>query len=303
MALSAQLKSTSRVPYSRSWSSEGNTRPLVGANAKRKPDLVLMDTAMLSKTLSWEAVLALGELTTTCRFGPKVTNQLIAKAFLTFQSQPDRRYVLAITICGSMFRLSLFDRAGVVHSVSSDIHQSPLTFVRVMAGLFFAPPATLGFDTTITKGPGDTRVINFEQKRYTINDVLFVSSVLRGRGTVCWLVQDEHGDQFVIKDCWADAGRKHVEHEFFEAAEGIAGIPRVVGSAIVKIDGKEDNTDIRRSLVIPKSQISAFQELELRVHRRLVMAPFGKPLSDFSSRRELISALIDVTQGMASMYP
>jgi len=87
-----------------------------------------------------------------------------------------------------------------------------------------------------------------------------------------------------------------------EDLSGIDRVLKVVEDVIVKVDGKEDSTDNRRWMMadssVPwnKPGRKMFRKLENRVHRRLVLQPLGVPVVCFSSKRELISVLIDIVQ-------
>ncbi|KAJ7135411.1 hypothetical protein C8R43DRAFT_1132628 [Mycena crocata] len=146
--------------------------------------------------------------------------------------------------------------------------------------------------------PNVRRFIDIKGVRYSIVKTLFVSDVIRGRGTVCWHVR--HGGQdFVIKDTWADASRPHPEAEILRMAEGIEGVAQVVADVVVVVNGVEDSTDSLRSAIDPEGK---YAHIETRIHRRLVLTPFGAPLSQFSSRKELVSIFIDVVTAHRDLY-
>jgi hypothetical protein len=296
----ALTKVAGAATFDRVWVSQPN-HALPGSKTERKPDLLLVPKVYADHP-EWSRVLALGEITTSLKFTAKMKRQLIAKAFLVFQTQPDRRYVISISFARTDCRFSIFDRAGVIHSLRSCINDSPLMFLRVLAGLYITLPTTLGFDPTIQRGPDGPMTIAVNDIVYYIKDTLFVSNILRGRGTVCWLVQDEAGKMFVIKDSWANGSRRHTEAEFLQLAQDVEGLAKMVDQQLLTINGRPDSTDDRRAgLELTSSADAIYEKLEVRIHYRIVLTPVGDPLHNFSSREELILSMIDITQSAFSI--
>ncbi|KDR65852.1 hypothetical protein GALMADRAFT_260062 [Galerina marginata CBS 339.88] len=174
------------------------------------------------------------------------------------------------------------------------MHADPDTFVRLMAGLMFADLSFLGYDPTIIPGPGGHQIITVDNKEYEIMEMIFMADSIRGRGTVCWRVRRD-GIEYVIKDLWADISRGHTEAEILERAEGIEGVSQIVAEEIVQVDGENDSTARVRDIIDRENYYKAgwLRELEVRMHRRIVMTPFAVGLTHFSTKKELISVLID----------
>ncbi|KAG1900142.1 uncharacterized protein F5891DRAFT_980435 [Suillus fuscotomentosus] len=68
-------------------------------------------------------------------------------------------------------------------------------------------------------------VIDNDSEVYWIMDILWKSRGLFLRGTICYCVQDQHGSEFVLKDCWVDAA--NLDHEVM-LLQAVDGIPNVV---------------------------------------------------------------------------
>ncbi|KAK7042435.1 hypothetical protein R3P38DRAFT_2890462 [Favolaschia claudopus] len=155
----------------------------------------------------------------------------------------------------------------------------------------FADPAVLGYDPSIVKGKLG-RYIKVAGDRYDIEETLFISDVIRGRGTVCWRVR--RGEKvLVIKDTWADDSRDVTEAEILQQAAGVVGVPRVVAAEDVEVNGVSDTENLRSNL---PGFADLLQLIEKRTHVRLVLDPYGHPLVTFKTRKELISALLDVVK-------
>ncbi|KAJ6613619.1 hypothetical protein B0H10DRAFT_219274 [Mycena sp. CBHHK59/15] len=155
--------------------------------------------------------------------------------------------------------------------------------------------AVLGYDATV-KTTGAGRFIDVAGMQYKIIKTLFIIDVIRGRGTVCWHVRLD-GQDFAIKDTWADKSRPHTEAEILRMAQAVEGVPRVVADVVVQINGVDDTTrNLRATIRGPadgQKLFVAYSSVEERIHRRLVLTPYALPLTSFRSRKELISIFID----------
>ncbi|KAJ6449718.1 hypothetical protein C8R47DRAFT_1230544 [Mycena vitilis] len=262
----------------------------------RKPDLFFGGE-------EWADVDIHGELKSNDESGNrgKALEQLLNGAYHIFSSQDNRRFVVSIAFMATHIRLFVFDRAGLVATAPFDLHKDPETFVRVMVALMFTnDPAVLGYDTSIIK-IGDHRFIEVDGIRYQIIKTLFISDVVRGRGTVCWHAR--HGDKdFVIKDTWADDSRPHTEADILRMAEDIEGVPKVIADVIVKVNGVEGSTRTLRSNIAAATRGTTGDTIETRVHRRLVLTPFAKALPMFATRKELVSIMIDAVTAHRDLY-
>ncbi|KAJ6511329.1 hypothetical protein C8R47DRAFT_1094689 [Mycena vitilis] len=279
------------LPQEKGWTAKFADHGVEAAPNVRKPDLLFGGE-------EWPDVDVHGELKSNddSHTRGKALEQLLNGAYLMFSSQDDRRFVVSIAFMAYNIRLHVFDRAGLVATAPFHLHKEPEMFVRVLVGLMLNnDPAVLGYDTSITK-TGDHRFIEVDGIQYQIIKTLFISDVVRGRGTVCWHAR-HGGKDFVIKDTWADDSRTHIEAEILRMAEDVEGVPKVVADVIVKVNGVEGNTHTLRS------NISKLDDsIETRVHRRLVLTPFGNPLCTFATQKELISIFIDAITAHRDLY-
>ncbi|KAJ7248584.1 hypothetical protein B0H12DRAFT_716381 [Mycena haematopus] len=239
----------------------------------------------------------------------KALNQLLNGAHLIFSHQDNRHFVVSIAFMAEIIMLFVFDRAGLVTTAPFHLHENPMAFVRVLTAIMFAnDPAMLGYDTSIVQTDNDRRSIEVAGMQYdVVGKALFISDVMRGRGTVCWRVHHS-GQDFVIKDTWDDDSRPYAEAQILHMAASVYGVPKLVADIIVKVNNVEGRTDRLRSHLPPPTESSArelheiYSQIEKRVHRRVVLTPFGHALSTFASRKELISVFIDAVKAHRDLY-
>ena len=77
-----------------------------------------------------------------------VRNSVMRKAYTIFASQPNQRFLFAMSITRQEFRAHMFDRAGVVHTRPYNIHHHPHMLLRMLSFLAFGQLDQIGYDTT-----------------------------------------------------------------------------------------------------------------------------------------------------------
>lgn len=288
----------------RLWTAQFATKSISGA-LKVKPDLVLYTSDPLNKIkLTWEHAISFMEVTSKPNDSDMLLN-LARKAYAIFMNQPGRRFLMAVSIAAQAFRLHIYDRSGVIHSRGHNIHTDADTFTSLLYFLTFAPPEHLGYDPTflyssiIPRSPSSPpRTIRVGTKIYFVIRVIFFSQLIRGRATLCLHVRDEHGKDFVVKDCWTHRGRKVTEEQILWKLKehGIPGLPTLKEAWTVQIGGRDDTTDLRRPTFLESSANSRAM-CEDRVHRRYLLDPLGSPVTEFSCIQEFLSIFIDILHG------
>jgi Fungal protein kinase len=135
---------------------------LRGLEADRKLDIFLTpaDIAIPNGEHDWSNVLVIGEHKQNPNEdgSSKTLLQLAGYARELFRSQPDWRFVLGFTICGSTMRLWVFNRSGPYSSEKFDIHKEPERFIQVIAGYALMTDAELGLNTFIRRD-GDKYIV------------------------------------------------------------------------------------------------------------------------------------------------
>ncbi len=147
----------------RSWSNRtANSAPTGSIWQSRKPDLSLVDTETVtsfSKKESkrpWAVIKAFAEVTqnTSNTFSAVVYN-IIEKAYLMFETQPYRRFVLALGFFRfdpnkPQWALILIDRSGVVSTMRFEYGgMGGVNLAYVLYTLYFAQPRYIGVDESM----------------------------------------------------------------------------------------------------------------------------------------------------------
>ncbi|KAF9503667.1 hypothetical protein BS47DRAFT_778303 [Hydnum rufescens UP504] len=139
------------------------------------------------------------------------------------RDDPCRRATYGITIENATTRVWFCCRSSVVVSEPFDFIAEPKALVELFAAFAFADRASLGFDSTMMRAPGDPSQFiitvhsndNKKDRRFRTRKILssFGAEPLRGRGTRVYeaIGVDEHGkemgDPVVLKDIWIDHDR------------------------------------------------------------------------------------------------
>jgi len=322
-AVGAQAALAADLELKRVWHCYWKT-PLPGIRVDRMPDAALFDnspkrtpqdvfkratqTKQRSRSMRdhrFQTLRATCQVKSKSNLASRARSDLMQEAYFTFSTQCNRRYVLGVSLCDTHAGLSLFDRAGAVHSESFDINVHPDRFIRLIAGLSVTEPAIIGYDPTIeTDSSGRPRSIEVGSQRYQIVNTEFVSDMIRGRGTACFHAR-LGDDEYAIKDSWVNMALKRGEEEMLLAARDVKGVPELVLKADVQIDGQTDSTSWPRECIRePSKGKTAFEQLEVRIHRRFVMRPFASPLVSFKSKLEFLTVLRDaITGGWIDAFP
>jgi Fungal protein kinase len=230
------------------------------------------------------------------------------------REQPWHRFILAYSICADDLHAHYFDRSGLIISLPTPIHKFPICVTEAVATTALADPQYLGLDPTIHMCIPDCQgthpslavgakgwVINNSGKTYSIMDTLWKSQGFFCRGTVCYRVRDPTNPDrkdYAMKDCWVPEAKRYHEVDVLERVKGIPNVVELVDHWDVMYDGEPDCTvRIRNCYQQFDPEDRDDHRFCNRFHRRIVMTPCGEPLSDFSSRKELICAFRDFVVG------
>lgn len=160
-----------------------------------------------------------------------------------------------------------------------------------MIGFCFAPKSVVGYDPTMLTDDWD-KVIHIicDGKKFKVIRAIFETQLLVGRATRVWEVEFE-GKRFILKDSWIESSRLMAEYKLLQRLQGMEGVSQFFCGEDVCINGETLSTDIVRQ---GKWGIRS----KVRVRRRIVSSSIGDHIVSFRSKRELISALRDITIGM-----
>ena len=214
----------------------GNDKGKTDTFEKRRPDLVLVDHSTAEgrqEWCLWRHFAVLLEVKRERSDGPNPADgitltglaaQLADMARLHLAARPFMRYSVHLSVCGAIFNLAIFDRAGGVISKNYNINNDLELFVRVIRRLGHDLDAyELGLDPTVVplRSLGSWKFPEFRVtvggSTYTTQGLpLWQSTGLVGRGTFVWVVVLEAGaDQsgkgkpksFILKNAWRACAR------------------------------------------------------------------------------------------------
>ncbi|KAG2338455.1 hypothetical protein BDR05DRAFT_1004158 [Suillus weaverae] len=288
------------IPESRYWSSEFANIPIPDATDSRKPDLVLMDYRLknsISGEKTWADVLTNIKITKT---------ELVqGNNIPIFLGVATKGYLIIIT--NLQLRTHYMDRSGMIISQPVPIGPSAVHFIDVLNTMTLSDLSSLGFNPTIhvctnrcstgshsvlPEGvdvmPEGTKgwVIDNDGEVYWIMATLWKSRGLFPRGTVCYHVQDQHGTEFALKDCWVDTESLDHEVTLLCAVDGIPNVVTLKKYWDVQYAGQSDCTPMIREHIheyLPEAPIYSN-----KVQRRMLLTPCGLLLTTFKSLPELV---------------
>ena len=271
---------------------------------RRKPDIVLVDEDF-DGDIAWPQVHSLAEVTSTELIKSRtIKDTVYQKSYIMFRCQDNRTFVPSVYFTGEgFFTFNICDRAGIVYSANLEIAGNPLILLRILTGLMFAQPSAIGYNPTIQcNSHGRAVLIRVAGLDYRVKAELFKSTALRRRATRCWSVESTDGNKegFVLKDCWADVRLERGEILILELIRELGlckshCLPTLVHGENVRIllnvalGLYGDDCTARRC--------GENSSVEGRVHRRLLMKPLGRHLTDFRCLHELVGAVIDAVEG------
>lgn len=315
----------------RSWDACAATAGPKGGTQNRKPDICLLSRVARANLLveaqqqtkgkkpaegprlNWSLIQAFIEVTTsqTKNRSPDVVAQnIVEKAYLIFECQPYRQFLISLAFFGPpsdpKWMLVFVDRAGVVKTGTFNFHGSDgLTLSKVLGALILGTPSSIGIDESMAIDEKTGMVTHITVTGETLMDdktqatqvfrvvrLLHTASQLSGRATRVWLVENNNS-YFVLKDSWPLQSNPFSEIRHLRKINlTILGDP----SASIKLKhtyplyviGQEfkEGTEGRRK--------ELFQKPLPRVHRRIVTKPVGDALTSFRSKFEFCSVLCDV---------
>ena len=200
-------------------------------------------------------------------------------------------------------RLFHFDRSGVQYSPPLNIHENPESFIRLVLALSTTNERALGLDDSIqwttapngTKRAGSLKTVGRDNTVVAYDLVVgegpITRSGLLGRGTTCWVVKNDRGEKFIVKDYWVSESRPSFECELLEEARGLQGVCQMVSFE----NNRAKTLDFRGDPSIFENGI-----FHNRTSVRIVMKAYGRSLENFTSMKQVLGALRDAIAGESS---
>ena len=319
---------------------DGNNKGEIDAFEKRRPDLVLVDHStqeLRQPWCLWRHIAVLLEVKRGHESGPNPADgtaltslaaQLADMARLHLAARPFMRFSVHLTVCGPIFNLAIFDRAGGVISKDYNINKDLETFIRAVRRLGRDLDAyDLGLDRTVV--PLDTLGSwkRFPEYRVTVGGSAYItqglplwqSTGLVGRGTfVCEVVLEVDGEQsgkgraktFILKNAWrayARLAESTVYKMLYSAThESTSGLTNLDG--VVKfVDGGDIYDPQQPNKIVKVSSHrkrfgGAVDENDDPVLHRLVLASSGRKLYEFTTFSQLMRATKKMNSGTHGIF-
>ena len=251
------------------------------------------------------------------------------------------RYSLHITLCGTIFNICLFDRAGAVISKDYDLkHKDDFeTFVRIIRRATCDMNAyELGLDPTVTPLGYLGSVAQYprfkvevgENPYYTHDFAIWQSTTLQGRGTwVFGATRDDNphpqsNERLILKNAWRASGGlpestlygiiKKLQEE--DETLSLRCVAEFVDGGDVTVEEKDGSaapletgrTSTKKRVVMRISGHRTFvDDAQLSTHNptlhRVVLATRGQSMVSYTSLEGLLSAAECAAEGMWAIPP
>ena len=251
------------------------------------------------------------------------------------------RFSLHISLCGTIFNVCLFDRAGAVISKDYDLKDKDdfETFVRIIRRATCNMDAyELGLDPTVTplwhlgsvKEYPRFKVEVGENAYYTYGFPIWQSTTLQGRGTwVFGVTKDDNPapqpkERLVLKNAWRASGRLPestlyaIIKKLQEADETLSlrCVAEFVDGGDVTVEGdsgsaaasEDEESPIKKHVAMQVSSHRGFvEDAQSSAHNptlhRVVLATCGRSMVTYTSLVELLSAAECAAEGMWVVPP
>jgi len=331
------LSGPSKVPrfsMNQHFARDGNNKGKTDAFENRRPDLVLVDHSPQEPRQDWclwRHFAVLLAVRHDCLDGPnpadgttltRLATELADVAHLHLAARPFMRYSIHLTVCGSIFNLALFDRAGGVVSKDYNINTNLDTFIRIIRRLGRDLDAhDLGLDPTVVplhnlgswKFP-EFRVIVGGSAYITQGLPLWQSTSLVGRGTFVWKVVLEEGDEqsgkgstkiFILKNAWrayARLAESTVYKMIYSATKELTShLTNLDGVAQFVDGGDVFDSQLPNEVIKVSSHRKGFgkpiSEEDDPILHRLVLSSHGCRLNEFATFSQLMRAAKKINSG------
>ncbi|KAK3332195.1 hypothetical protein B0T19DRAFT_439053 [Cercophora scortea] len=316
-------------------------KPIQGSTAERKLDVGFVDDPKAGKDsrCHWSHILVPGELKSNpaADTAAKAWLDIGTYAREVLAVQDIRRFVLGFTICGSLMRVWEFDRLGGLASERFDINEDGSRFVFTVLGFLWMSEEELGFDPTFTAANGQ-RFIEIERngskERLIIDEMPLVIKD-------SWQYPERHEEGELLCEVTRKGVinmARHYHHETVQIhganddvrnnvrrglditratnyrPERPALQPAMAASDVSQrgrgssamAGEKRSSSQTGASLPHSKrtcsaSPVKAGGDLSNRVHRRVILRDYGKPIYKASSRTSLLAALSGCIEGHESL--
>ncbi|KAG2100718.1 uncharacterized protein F5147DRAFT_655502 [Suillus discolor] len=207
----------------RQWSPEFRNTPIPDATNTQKPNVVLLDCNVQPK--SWAHVLTCVEITESDLGAHRdilLFKGMTTKGYLMMQEQPWHCFVIIFSLAANNLHTHYTDRLGLIIT-------RPISIVGNLMQCDVGDKA-IGW------------IEDKKKERLLIISILWRSQGLFSCGTICYRVQDRHGCDYALKDCWVDKAKKDHEERVLEIVWGIPNVVTLMDAWDVEYEGQPDST-------------------------------------------------------------
>ncbi|KZT25161.1 hypothetical protein NEOLEDRAFT_1241928 [Neolentinus lepideus HHB14362 ss-1] len=231
--------------------------------------------------------------------------QLAVYARECLVQQPNRNFVYGVLLTEKRLLLFQFDRAGALFSPWINFHTDARMFIKIILALSTAHLDKLGFDMRIY-WDGSSRYFKSdapEPKLYSIHDPYkpFRRHTIRGRGTTCWILNDDDTmKKCILKLAWRTKEREP-EHVFLTKIRkenekrkkaGQNAIPGV--GTVISYGESTEVSKLRFDLPMKEED---GRDVSERMYYWTLQPYYGQPLEKAPSVLQSLRAFYDILQG------
>jgi len=295
-----------RFSKNQQFARDGNNKGKADAFEKRRTDLVLVDHSVQDPRKDgclWRQFAVLLEVKRDRPDGPnpadgttltRLVAQLADMARLHLAARPFMRYSVHLTVCGAIFNLAIFDRAGGVVSKDYNINKDLDTFIRIIRRLGRDLEAyDLGLDRTVVPLLALGSWEQFPEFRVTVGGSAYIMKGLP-----------------LLKDAWRACTRlaeSTVYRMIYSATKELTCHLTDLDGVAQFVDGGDiSDPQVPNEVIKPSSHRKGFgrptNEGDDPVLHRLVLASHGRNLYEFANFSQLMRAAKKMNSGTLSGF-
>ncbi|KAJ3503242.1 hypothetical protein NLJ89_g8523 [Agrocybe chaxingu] len=229
----------------------------------------------------------------------KLIVELAALARDVFYHQGNRIHVYAAVVTERSWHLFRFDRGGLLKSPGLDIHSKAVDLVRCILILCSPNIAVIGLDPKVfwRDGTRYIRMHNAEEQevdyRLTNPDPIYRLHYVQSRGSTIWAAKDENEQDIIVKDGWhRRSGDTIPEYELLWKTKGLDGVVQILSS-----EDSESDIKTMRGFFLRQHEFKANY-----LRSRIMLKAYGRPISFFTSRTQLLQAFRDAVAGHQRLW-
>lgn len=272
--------------------------------------------------MRWHHVHTIVEVKCPENLGPPSTPtmvQIADQARLQLNVHPFRLFSIVLVIHSNKFSVVVVDRAGVMYSPPVPIYDDDgltAVFIAVIQQLSHGlTDHELGLDPSVERQPSaletfptyhiQPQMVDHGEPVYTdvgqlvtIDEPIWSSMSLFGRGSAVWRVSSNDGRALVMKTAWRHRDRAmesaiygHLRRLRVEGSS-VPGIAAFVAGGDVTFDSDEHSAVSVNAIRPASMQING----DIVLHR-VILASKGKPLWEWTDEKELLLGFLAIVNG------